>query len=301
MPIQIMVPLDGSEKDARALAVASALADLSDAGLHLVHVVEPAERGTDEMDMAARAVAEERLAASAARLTADTQHRPTWEVLDGSGVVEELVRHAAMRNALAVVMGTRAPNAVGRLLVGSVADRVVRECRKPVVLVPPGAAFMAGKRVRFGRVLVPVDGSALAEKALEFLLQLPRTNELEYVLLEVVPPVGVDVQPSDILLGGSRSRRAAEAEERLDALAERVRARGVTTVEVQVAEAAHPAEAITEAVRDCLVEMIAMSTRGASGLQRLVLGSVAEGVVRASEVPVLLLTPAALAGMTQGR
>jgi nucleotide-binding universal stress UspA family protein len=62
-----------------------------------------------------------------------------------------------------------------------------------------------------------------------------------------------------------------------------------------VVEAADPAEAIAAAVRRFLVEMIVMSTRGRSGVQRLVLGSVAEGVVRASQMPVLLLTPASLA------
>jgi nucleotide-binding universal stress UspA family protein len=62
-------------------------------------------------------------------------------------------------------------------------------------------------------------------------------------------------------------------------------------VQTGVVEADEPAEAIAATVREALVELIAMSTRGAGGLRRFVLGSVAEGVVRASEVPVMLLTP----------
>ena len=293
---RIMVPLDGSEKDARALAVASALADLSGGALHLVHVLDATDRSV-EARAAARAVAEERLATSGRQFSIDAPF--TWAVLDGSHVVEELVRHAAARDALAVVMGTRAPSAVGRVVVGSVADQVVRECPRPVVLVPPGAAFMAGRQVRFGRVLVPLDGSVLSAEALEFLLRLPRAHELEYVLLEVVPPTDANSPAESSSIGGGKSGRVADAELRLASAAARVRSRGVPIVDVQVVEATDTAEAIVAAVRDCLVELIAMSTKGTGGLRRLVLGSVAEGVVRASEIPVLLLTPAALAAARQ--
>ena len=289
----VMVPLDGSGKDGRALAVAVALSQLSGAPLHLVHVIdEPVDRA-HESERGARARAEERLAATAGRLSADAQRGLTWTVLEGGDVAAELMRHAATRDTLAVVMGTRAPNAIERALVGSVADRIMRECGSPVSLVPPGASYMTGKRIRFGRVLIPLDGSMLAARALEFLLRLPGATRLEYVLLEVVPA------DSDAPIGGpvstfASSRRVA-ATERLESAAALVRRRGATTVEILVTEANDPSEAITGAVRDCLVEMIAMSTRGAGGLRRLVLGSVAEAVVRASEVPVLLLTPASLA------
>ena len=76
------------------------------------------------------------------------------------------------------------------------------------------------------------------------------------------------------------------------------RAGGAKSVEVQVGEAIDVAAAIVGAVREVLPDFIAMSTRGASGLGRLILGSVAEGVVRSSELPVLLLTPRMLAQTT---
>jgi nucleotide-binding universal stress UspA family protein len=74
-------------------------------------------------------------------------------------------------------------------------------------------------------------------------------------------------------------------------VAARLRARGATHVDVRVVEAADPAATIVGAVRKELVDFIAMSTRGSSGLERMVLGSVAEKVVRESDVPVLLVTP----------
>ena len=284
----VMVSLDGSEKDARALAVAAALAELSGADVHLVRVLAVpvgslAARGgaLGVADAAGelRDATRRALASSADALAADSGRAVTWEVLDGADVAGVLTRHAAERKARFLVMGTRAAGAAGRALRGSVADRVMRESTRPVVLVPPGADYMRGKRVQVGRVLVPLDGSALAARSVDYLLELPHAEKLEYVLVEVIAPRGDD---------------RARAEQRLGALAERMRARGAKAVEVAVLEADEPAAAIVGSIREALVELIAMSTRGAGGLRRMVLGSVAEGVVRASEVPVLLLTPADL-------
>lgn len=290
----VMVTIDGSEKDDRALAVAAALAELASADLHLVRVFDTPVEGLSPRAGAlgvANAAAELRdgarraLADTAARLAADTGRAVTGELLEGADVAGTLTRHAAERDVRVVVMGTRAARAVGRALRGSVADRVMRESPRPVVLVPPGADFMRDKRVQVGRVLLPLDGSALAARSVDYLLGLPRANELEYVLLEVVPTCG--------------DRERVEATRRLEAAAERVRARGARAVEVAVMEADDPAAAITAAIREALVELIVMSTRGAGGLRRMALGSVAEGVVRTSEVPVMLLTPTDLAGFEE--
>ena len=284
-----MVSLDGSEKDGRALAVAAALADISGDDLYLVRVFEygtttrsarAGALGVTDAAMELRENARSDTAKVADRFAADTRRRVTWDLLEAVDVAGALTQHAVERDVRFVVMGTRAANTASRTLRGSVADRVMRESPRPVVLVPPGADFMRGKRVRIGRVLLPLDGSALAAKSVDYLLALPHANELEYVLLEVVAP------------GAERPKE--EAEQRLAAAANRLRARGARAVETGVVEARQPAEAITTIIRDALVELIAMSTRGAGGLRRFVLGSVAEGVVRESEVPVMLLTPEAL-------
>lgn len=288
MSSPVMVCLDGSDKDARALAVADALADVSGDHLHLVRVFEH-----PIANMSARAEAlgvadsarEQRetvrvdTAAVADRVAAETERRVTSQVLEAVDVAGAISKHAVERDARFVVMGTRAASATGRTLRGSVADRVMRECPRPVVLVPPRADFLRARRVRIGRVLMPLDESPLASKAIEYLLELPHADKLEYVLVEVV--------------GSGAEQAKLDAEQRLAASADRMRARGARA-ETGVVESADPAGAIVGVVREALVELIAMSTRGAGGLRRMVLGSVAEGVVRASEVPVLLLTPVGL-------
>jgi nucleotide-binding universal stress UspA family protein len=190
-----------------------------------------------------------------------------------------LIQHAAERDALAIVLATRAPTALSRVFLGSVADRVVRESVRPVIVVPPGAAHLGDNHMTIKRVLVPLDGSSLALRSLEYLIQLPQAVTLEYILVEVVP---------------SADLRGA-AEDRLRTTATWLRSRGPQSVEEVVLESNDPGRAIVDAVREVLPEIIAMSSRGNGGLGRLMLGSVAEAVVHGSELPVLVLTPKALA------
>lgn len=265
MTASIMVPLDGSEKDDRALAVAVALSGLSGAGLHLVRVTD----GAGAADFTA----------TAAWVPASIGRPVTTEVIARDDPAEALVRHAAESGARVIVMATRAPGAVDRALHASVSDAVLRESPCPVMLVPPGTDYMRDKSVAFGRVLVPLDGSVASEAVLDVLLGLSGGAALEYALLEVVP----------------RHADRTDAAARLEATAARMRAHGVRSVDHDVSEANDPAEAIAAAVRETLVDFIAMSSRGRSGVRRMALGSVAETVVRTSEVPVLLVTPRSLA------
>jgi len=315
MTTTVLVPLDGSEKDERVLPAAAALADLTDGALHLIRVLEPPDRtlvpraealGIPDVMHDEREVMEEQVRGTADRLAADTGRRVTAEVADGPDVAHTLLRRASERHADVVVMATRAAGALGRTLRGSVADRVVRESPRPVVVVPPGADDTRGKHIHLGRVLVPLDGSSLSLKAINHLLALPHAADLEYVLLEVIPPAATTIATAPGAPAWAATMATAEAyfgvgdigelraaeEQRLNAVADRLRARGAKVVDVRVIEAADPAAAITAAVRTELADFIAMSTHGLSGFKRMVLGSVAEKVVRESDVPVLLVTAA---------
>jgi nucleotide-binding universal stress UspA family protein len=314
MMTTVLVALDGSDKDERALPAAAAVARLADGTLHLIRVLEPPDKtllpraralGVPDVMHEERDNMERSVRVTGDRLAADTGRPVTIEVADGPDVASALLQRAAERDADIVVMATRAAGALGRALRGSVADRVVRESPRPVVVVPPGADDTRGKRIELGRVLIPLDGSALSLSAIDHLLALPHANELEYVLLEVIPPAltsiattpaapawAATMATAEVNLGSIDVRQVrADAEQRLNAVAARLRARGATHVDVRVVEAADPAATIVGAVRKELVDFIAMSTRGSSGLERMVLGSVAEKVVRESDVPVLLVTP----------
>lgn len=274
MTSTILVPVDGSDKDARALAVAADLAQLADASLLLVRVRNPR---TDSAPHEPESAMLDAMRASAEVPGMEVPRGLTCEVLDGDDVPNVLLRLAERVNAIALVMATRAPQAIGRAMHGSVADRVVRTGSRPVVLVPPRTDYMANRDVHLRRGLVPVDGSTVALSVVDHLLALRNAHELDLVFLQVVPP-----EPNH--------GPAAESERELTALAERFRARGVRA-DARVVEAENPAVVIVEAIRQELVDFIAMTTRGAGGIVRTVLGSVATAVVRSSEVPVLLVTP----------
>lgn len=104
MPNQVILALDGSTKDERALAVAAAIAEITGATLHLVRVIDPpSERltaqsealGLEERVVTGRIEVERQLAKVAARTAMIVKHHVTWVVLEGNNVAHELVTYAA--------------------------------------------------------------------------------------------------------------------------------------------------------------------------------------------------------------
>ena len=302
----VLVPVDSSDRDQRVIPVAAAYADLTDGELHLIRVLEippemesPRARAMGLADATSeqRREMERSVADIAERLRTDTGRTVTAEVAEGFDVADVLIGSTTWRAADLVVMATRAPGAIRRALRGSVADRVMRESPRPVVLVPPGAEDLGGRRIHLRRVLVPLDGSELASAALDHLLELKGARELELVLLQVVSSgVVPEWAPDPLSLPAPAffpdlAKAREDADHRLNQVADRLRTDGVKNVRVHVVVASRPAPEIARVAREEGADFIAMSTRGTSGAERFVLGSVAEAVVRHSDVPVLLVTP----------
>jgi nucleotide-binding universal stress UspA family protein len=310
----VLVPLDGSEKDQTTIPAAEAVAELAGADLHLIRVfdtpVAPLTAGASHVGTAGAGVemrgeVEQSVQGAAERLIADTGRTVTAEIADGFDVAGVLVDRVNRGDVDVVVMGTRAPAKVERALRGSVADRVMRDSPRPVVLVPPASADAAGGRLQLRRVLIPLDGSQLSISAIGYLHTFQRWSELEYVLVEVVEPTTprIPVAPGLLELSSDPlpvhayadlpeiAEARARAQERLGKIGDRLRAAGAREVRTRVIVDSDPIAAIARAVGEEDADLIAMTTRGQGGLKRLVLGSVAQGIVRHSEVPVLLVTP----------
>ena len=137
------------------------------------------------------------------------------------------------------------------------------------------------------RILVPLDGSPLAETILPHVVDLSRRYDAEVVLLRVVLAhafPGSDLTDAQVHLVGVAVAYLAEVERHLQSQGMRVD----TAVRY-----GHPPEQILDHAQARHVDLIAMSTHGRTGLAHAVLGSVAEHVVRRSPVPVLLLPPTA--------
>ncbi|MFB6156076.1 MAG: universal stress protein [Haloferacaceae archaeon] len=139
----------------------------------------------------------------------------------------------------------------------------------------------------YDRILVPTDGSEGVERAVDHAIELALEHGAEIHAIYVVNPAHFSGIPMEGTVEGVSELYREDAEAAVEAVAERCRDRGVE-VEPVVAEGTPSAEIVRYAERnDC--DVVVMGTHGRGGIDRLLLGSVAEKVVRASEVPVLTI------------
>jgi len=308
--MNIIVPLDGSDKDERALQVAHAFGRVAGGDVRLVRLLAPTRQEPLALDIVGLTLtrsemltdAAKRLDEYTARLASLLPGNVTSEVdaIDGVDVVGELLRRAQLADL--IVMATRAPGTMERAFFGSVADMMVRRAPCPVVLVPPGARYVSGQQIAIRRVIVPLDGSTGSETVVDPLFDLLPDARIESILMRVVDVRSIAgyvvPEPTLPVIAGDFRVRAprivhdpsAEARRYLSGVAMRQRQRG-SIISTRVAESADPAEAIVAAIRTASADLIAMATHGAGGAERFFLGSIADAVVRKSDVPVLLVTP----------
>jgi nucleotide-binding universal stress UspA family protein len=148
----------------------------------------------------------------------------------------------------------------------------------------------------YERVLIPLDGSELAEAILPFAEQVAGPLDAEVVLLRVVePPSPIAGLGANGVIGpDALFLRQLEAKRYLEAVADRLAARGVRAR--AVLGLGTPASEIVETAKAERADLIAMTTHGRTGLRRAIFGSVAAAVLRDAAIPVLVIRkPAAAA------
>jgi nucleotide-binding universal stress UspA family protein len=310
----ILVPLDGSPASEHALPIAYDLARRSDALLRLVHVhvmysaapiyVEGMPVIDEQMQSLGKAHERAYLERMRDRLVAESNLRVGIALLDPAEaenpdqtVPQMLASYAAASDTDLIVMTTHGRGGLARFWLGSVADALVHISTTPMLLVRPDDDTAAVEHPpAFRRILLALDGSALAEQILEPALALGRLTQAAYTLLHVVEPHTLVpsapfTTPTDFDAEDTQ-RRQFESQRYLERIARRLRGAGATvSVDVRVAEQA--ALAILNAAREHQADLVAIATHGRSGLARLLLGSVADKVVRGTTLPVLLWRPQA--------
>jgi nucleotide-binding universal stress UspA family protein len=207
------------------------------------------------------------------------QDDPSWAIIDA------VDRHQADL----IVMSTHGRTGLGRWLCGSVAERVLRSAPVPVMLVPSHVE-VDWSAAEMLRVLVPLDGSALAEAILRPLAEVTSVLPASVTLVRSVDP------GSAIRLGAPEAvwhydpvSELQTARQYLDACADRL----PDAVQVTTRVAEGPTGAvILGCARDLPADLIAMATHGRNGLARAVLGSVAQEVLHDTGLPLLLVRPA---------
>jgi nucleotide-binding universal stress UspA family protein len=296
----IAVPLDGSRFAEAALGLASRLAKEAGGWLTLVAVHEP--------QLALLPVADTPVATTADDTELRTERRDylaaTAGKLDLPGVDYELIDGLA-GPALAkwieahqpdlVVMSSHGRGPLSRFWLGSVADHVVRHVSVPILLLRPHEGDgPPAVRTALGSAIVPLDLSDESEAILPPLESIARLFQTRIKLVHVVEPIlgitgGVPAYPTTMtpdLVESTRTR----AEQALEQIAGRLRSRGLQ-VSVQVVFSMGVAGAVIELLESEGAQFVALTTHGATGFRRLLLGSVADKIIRATDRPVLILQP----------
>ena len=139
----------------------------------------------------------------------------------------------------------------------------------------------------YKRILIPLDGSPLAEQALPHAIAMAECFQSELVLLRVLIPLPSAVTTTEAALQRAAEEAAIFAREYLDRVAAGVQERGITVQMVTIG--GRPHYQIIQYAETNQVDLIVMCTRGHSGLSRWLMGSVSDRVVRGANVPVLLV------------
>ena len=301
----ILVPLDGTAFSEHALPLATTIATAAGSPLRLVRVAMPPALGTElygaaVLDAAGidemRRESERYLRVLAGEVAAARSLDVTPVVLAG-GLPNALVEYTRESGADLVVMTTHDRGRLERLVLGSVAESVVRAGTVPVLLVRPTEGAPAVDRPpALSHVLIPLDGSALAHEVIPHAVRIAMLLRMEMTLLAVVDPTLA------LASRGAGEESAAHVSRRdvdggtdlgtdfLDRTAEPLRAQGLA-VYTRVLTDRQPAHAIVTYAKERAVDLIAMTTHGRGAVGRLFAGSVAEEVLHASPTPVLMYRP----------
>ena len=287
----ILVPLDGSPHAEHALGIATAIAKQTRCDLHLVHVFR--DFVVDELPFygssgeAVRAGAENFILSAALRVQRALETRVDGALLDGS-TAPAIAERAAKVGADLIVMGSHGRTGASRFWLGSVADAVMRSATVPVLMVRTDGETQRTPPRMFERILVPLDGSELAESALPHAMSIAQMNAARVHFLRVEELVE-DLRRSVWTIAASEPDDVQLRLERADRYLDSVVA---DCSPAHVSKEARPAHRIGEAIAQVAVErdtdLIAMATHG-RGASRMLIGSVADKVIRGTQCSILLL------------
>jgi nucleotide-binding universal stress UspA family protein len=297
----IMVPTDGSGFDREAIRVALRIAERTDAKIKLVRVLATgsffgmaaAAEGTaiaaevvrSERDRALSelyALAAECRAASNADISVDLHAGPVAEVLEG---------YTRRNEVDLIVISTHGRSGIARLSLGSVTDSLIRHTTIPVLVVKPPTSYLNPQVIEgFKRIVVPLDGSTLAEQILPRVLTLAKLEEAEITLLNVLLPHSYSQKeiPDSNLPWWDEDISLAQTY--LFRIAGKLRRNGVAvTTDIVIGE--NVASAIGDFASREKADLIAIATHGRGGLARVLRGSVADAVMHSSRLSMLVFKP----------
>lgn len=293
--LDVLVPVDGSERSEKALRFALTLVPAGGA-IRLLTVVKPADWRMSFMpesqsaEVVHRYISDEAdasIQATAARLRAVSGIEVTTLLANGDPS-EEILAAASDPAISMIVMSSAGRGALGRIQLGSVADRVARSSTVPVVIVRDKENALL-ERAKIDRVVVPLDGSKRALRALPVAVRLAKQLTIPVLLVTAKDPDNLMLAYGSSLNTAAYEQIVEEIDRataaRLEAPARELESAGVSVDRTVVTGAA--AHAISSVCGDN--DLIVMTSHGRGGMVRWMIGSVAEKLVREAPVPVMLV------------
>ena len=283
----ILFPTDFSENAQQAFSLACSLARDCGARIVVLYVVPPPlgqdkvliERDPDEYY-------EGPLKALHEIQSRDADVRVEHRLEDGDAA-KAILRVAEDIQAGLIVLGTHGRSGLGRLLVGSVAEHVLREATCPVLTVKKGGTASRPKTILFA-----TDFSDACEGALNLAFALARDYRARLIVLHVTVPEPAQPYADFAKTAEQSATRRRQLEEEL-----RQCQKPDCNAEFRLEEG-EPEDAILRVASELSCDLIVMGTHGRTGLRRLLMGSVAEKILRRAPCPVLLVKNTLL-GRTQ--
>ena len=282
---KILVPLDGSDLAQAAVPAATEIARVLGSRIILLNVCSMSEDKyelyQDYLDMLAK------------KVTDDTGKKAMSVVARGSAT-EEIIKYIEENKISLTIMATHGRSGISYWVIGSVAERVIRETNRPVLLLRSQEKCAVSHEGILRRILVPLDGSRMGEAALRYIEALAKKAGSAIVLLHilerqyhfaVVAGTYVQVPYTDEEMEPVRR----EARAYLDRVARRLTKKGIN-VSTEMREG-KVAEGIIEYAGKSGINLIAMSTHGRSGVSRWVLGSVADKIIHSGCARVMVVRP----------
>ena len=298
----ILVPLDSSPSAESALPWAVHLARLSKAALRIVEVHAIPTVMLDGESLSSTAVSDEAIRETETDYLAKVQSRlkntgvaVTAELLDG-GVISSLTEYANRLKPGWIVMLSHGRGAIARFFFGETARGFVRESPSPVLLVRESEAALDLLTPPFvARILVPLDGSEMAERMIGPATAFAKLvgTDIELLLaLDAVPDMEAISRRHEAGLPGPWDPGAApaKAELYLHHQADRIRAQSIKA-KCNVVPRGEAADVIVAEADSKPGTVIALATHGRGGLSTVVWGSVADAVIRRAKGPVLVYRP----------
>jgi nucleotide-binding universal stress UspA family protein len=294
---RMLIPLDGSKTAEKVLPYARRLATISSISVELLGVIEmtevAAEISSSEAPYAEALLKEaQRNSTDYLETLANTFPNGMVRCRVEQGRPEDvIINAAAMHKDTLIAMATHGRSGVSRWLVGSVTEKVLRGTVNPLLVVHAHRNLKIETLASLSSVIVPLDGSEMAESVLSPVADLALALSLQVILLQTYALPAATYGDDDYYVPDYielKDQIKNQSEDYLSSKATSLRAQGIANVST-VAIDGSAADAIISLSHDTPDSLVALSSHSRSGLQRWVLGSVTEKVVRHCEGPVLVV------------